>query len=112
MNNSKILDKKNLMKRKRNSATNKSPLTVVLCAMVFTMAFTAIGENISGIGSQNNPQNPTIASDNASDESKYCSAYNCDTICNDLRHAFANGNGEKIKTITETYSGSGEYCGY
>jgi hypothetical protein len=108
--------KKNLIKRK-NSTTNKKPLTIVLYAIVLyaivlSLVFSNSIDSIFGISNQNNSQNLTTAPDNTSDKNKYCGTHDCSTICNDLRQAFANGDGEKIKTITETYSGSGEHCGY
>ncbi len=111
MYNLNISDKKNLMKRK-NSTTNKKPLTIVLYTIVLALVFSNSVDSTFGISNQNNSQNLTTAPDNTSDKNKYCSTHDCSTICNDLRQAFANGDGEKIKMITETYSGSGEHCGY
>ncbi len=104
MNNFNIIDKKILMKKKR-STINKKPLIIILSVMAFTIVFINNTNNIFGIDNQNNSINPTIAPNNTSTENK-------EKICNDLRQAFVNGDGEKIKTITETYPSSGDYCGY
>ena len=111
MNNFNITDKKNLMKRK-NATTNKKWLIIISYFMAFTIVFFNSTGNILGIDSKNDSKNPALAPNNTSKENNYCSTNDCETVCNDLRQAFASGNGEKIKTLTKTYPGSGDYCGF
>ncbi|MDQ4073741.1 MAG: hypothetical protein M3162_05480 [Thermoproteota archaeon] len=57
-------------------------------------------------GLASDPDNTSTSSQN------YCERQNCEWICADLRDAYSRGDGEKIKQLTETYHGSGDYCGY
>jgi hypothetical protein len=111
MNNSNILDKKNQMKKK-NPNVNEKLLTIILYVMAFTFVFPNSIDNASGIDNQNRSQNPSIAPSNTTNEDNYCSTHDCTKVCNDLRQAFALDDAGKIRTITDTYPGSGDYCGY
>jgi hypothetical protein len=86
--------------------------------MVFTILQGSLYCNINMVGAvssttNNTTQNSTYLPTYTIPEKNknYCDHHNCSSICTELRTAYANGDSEKIKSITQKYYGSGDYCG-
>ncbi|MBA3750190.1 MAG: hypothetical protein H0X03_04725 [Nitrosopumilus sp.] len=112
MNNFYKLDKK-IQMLKNSLVFNKPLIIVLLYITAFLIVFNNSIDDVSGSIDQNNITNNSTQTPNmTSPENNYCNYQSCEMICEDLKQAFVNGDGEKLKSITDRYPGSGDYCGY